>query len=104
MKKRFLNIKPSTIAVLSAYLFTQVASASITKNAEYPAEAGHHSEIVSEMALSLRELLADIGVTDATPQAHELLKHSVTEINADASVKQNTDHLPVYKFKVVITD
>ncbi|MDP5031248.1 MAG: hypothetical protein NWQ54_18480 [Paraglaciecola sp.] len=105
MKIRFLTIKISTIAILSAYLFSNAAFASISKDTQKAAEAeSQQSQLLSEIGQSLADLLADIGVSDVTPQAHKLLKHSIAEDRASASLKQSTDQLPDYKFKVVITE
>jgi hypothetical protein len=106
MKIRFLNIKKSSMAILSAYLFSQVAVASIVKTPENAAINKQNQQllIISEITQGLAEVLADISITDAVPQAHKQLKHSVTEYHAAASLKETTDQLPEYKFKVVITE
>lgn len=105
MKIRFLNIKLSTITALSMYLFSQVALASINNKVQSSAAVPvEQAQIVKEISAGLAELLTDIGIYDVLPQAHKQLRHSVTEEHAAASLKQATDQLPEYKFKVVITE
>tara|TARA_R110002167_G_scaffold73942_1_gene207181 strand:- start:2142 stop:2456 length:315 start_codon:yes stop_codon:yes gene_type:complete len=104
MKIRFLNIKISTIAVLSAYLFSQVAHASMTKDVDNSLTQTQQVHIVDEISIGFAELLADLGVTDVKPQAHRQLRHSITEEHAADALKQATDQLPTYKFKVIITE
>ena len=55
MKIRFLNIKISTIAVLSAYLFSQVAHASMTKDVDNSLTQTQQVHIVDEISIGFAE-------------------------------------------------
>ncbi|KXI28775.1 hypothetical protein [Paraglaciecola hydrolytica] len=105
MKNIFKKLSIFKLAVLSAYVFGQVASAAtasqlddavITQNSE--------SHIVAEIKAGFADLLADLGFPEVKLQAKKQLLHSTNEQQATELVSAATAQLPEYKFKVVIAD